>query len=125
MNCRAFPKAADLDASYESSALVSVAPGRDLHFSPDWNCSDACVVFDANSGDYWVVSPLALMVLRELQGHGPQSKPDLEHGLAPNQSYFDLSAVLALSLQSLADNGLVEPGQALELPGAHLVHAAD
>lgn len=125
MNCQAFPKAAELDASYESSALVSLAPGRHLRFSPDWNCSEARVVFDANSGDYWVVSLLASMILRQLQAHGPQSKPDLEQFLAPKQTYLDLHAVLALSLQSLADNGLVAPGQALEPPGAHLVHATD
>lgn len=39
-----------------AEALLSVVPraGRRLRLSPDWD-GDARVVFDASSGDFWVV----------------------------------------------------------------------
>lgn len=50
----------------------SIRPGRDLRYSPRWPCSDSVVVFDAASGDYWVVTPIADAALRQLSA-GAQS----------------------------------------------------
>jgi hypothetical protein len=58
----------------EASAAQSVyrlRPGRDLRFAPEWAGSKAQVVFDAASGDYWVVTRLAASVLRGLAA-GPR-----------------------------------------------------
>jgi hypothetical protein len=38
-----------------------------LRHAPRWACSDAAVVFDAASGDYWIVTPAAEAVLRRLE----------------------------------------------------------
>lgn len=44
-------------------------PGRRLIWAPAWPCSDAQVLFDGASGDYWLLSPLATEILRSLE-HG-------------------------------------------------------
>ena len=54
--------------------LPGLMPGRSLIWAPDWDCSDARVLFDAASGDYWLLSPLASRIvesLRQCQRVGP------------------------------------------------------
>lgn len=42
---------------------LSIARGRDLCWSPQWTCSHERILFDANSGDYWVLSRHAAQVV--------------------------------------------------------------
>lgn len=48
-----------------------VLQGRALVFSPQWSDEDASVLFDSNSGDYWLLTPLA----REIVSHATEAGP--------------------------------------------------
>lgn len=48
---------------------VAIAPGRTLRFAV-WPNEDAGVVFDCNSGDYWVVPEISYRLLAHL-AEGP------------------------------------------------------
>lgn len=88
-----------------------------MRFAPHWDCSDAEVLFDRNSGDYWVISSLAAAVIEQLQSHGCVTLVELERLLRPSQSQADLRSELQPILQSLADSGLVQPAS-LQVPEA-------
>lgn len=45
---------------------VSLARGRSLMLSPVWPDDDASVLFDRNSGDYWVVTASARALVGRL-----------------------------------------------------------
>lgn len=45
-------------------AMLQGFPGRTILCSPDWREDHATVLFDGNSGDYWIVSPLAREIVR-------------------------------------------------------------
>jgi len=47
--------------------LIVIAPGRALRWAPRWPCSPDAVLFDASSGDYWVLSSEGRRVLEWLQ----------------------------------------------------------
>ena len=96
-----------MDLCRASANAVSLQPGRCLLFAPEWSCSEAGVVFDCNSGDYWVVSLLASMALKHLQANGAMTPKQIEQQLEPLQIYSDLRSALELTIQSLVDNGLV------------------
>lgn len=46
-------------ASLQRNAVVGILAGRSITYSPAWRDDGASVLFDRNSGDYWVVSLLA------------------------------------------------------------------
>lgn len=56
---------------------MGVRPGRSLRWSPPWACSDAAVLFDALSGDYWVLSAAGQAVVRALERYGLQTQQQL------------------------------------------------
>lgn len=93
--------------SPEHSLTVRLAGGRSLKLGPNWTCSDATVLFDRHSGDYWVVSLLAVELIKLLQGDVALSIESIELQLQEILPELDLSADLPPTLQSLADNGLV------------------
>ena len=45
---------------------LGLAPGRRLIWAPNWSCSDGRIAFDAASGDYWILSPLATALVQSL-----------------------------------------------------------
>ena len=96
---------------------ASLTKGRCLRFAPHWDCSDAEVLFDRNSGDYWVISSLAGALIKQLQTHGCATLVDLDRRLGPSQPRTDLRSELESTLQSLADSGLVQPAS-LQVPEA-------
>jgi hypothetical protein len=96
--------------------MVALKTGRSLRFAPDWPCSDAAVLFDGNSGDYWVVSALAAKAVRSLQDHGPMARPELEKALGGLRPDNDAGDLFALTVQSLADNGVIQVLDGLALP---------
>ena len=80
---------------------IGIRPGRSLRWSPPWPCSDAAVLFDAHSGDYWVLSTAGQVVVHALERNGPQSQPHLL-SLVPG----DPAEALQL-LDDLARSGIV------------------
>jgi len=54
-------------------AILKGFPGRTILCSPDWREDHATVLFDGNSGDYWIVSPLAREIVRLSTNAGLQS----------------------------------------------------
>ena len=89
--------------------LVALVEGRSLCHSPKWDCSEFGLVFDRNSGDYWIVSELSVQALLTLESHNALAFSELVHVLGPQSSYFDIENALKLTLQSLVDNGIVKP----------------
>lgn len=99
---------ADLPARIDSSLRIEPAPGRRLRFAPDWACSDSAVLFDCNSGDYWVLSPLAGDVMRALELRGAMSLTALLHELQAQGSASTPTADELLPiLSNLGRSGLV------------------
>lgn len=45
---------------------IALFPGRSIAFSPEWREDGVCVLFDRNSGDYWVVSGLARKIVENV-----------------------------------------------------------
>ena len=82
-----------------------ITPGRSLRWSPAWTCSTAAVLFDARSGDYWVLSEEGQRVVRALDLEGPLESDDLlgrVHCSPPD--------ALAL-LEDLAHGGIIKRRQ--------------
>lgn len=50
---------------------LSLTPGRRLRWSPTWDCSEEAVLFDAASGDYWLLAPAAQAFVRRIELTGP------------------------------------------------------
>ena len=62
-----------------ASARISLRPGRELHWSPSsWDGDDQVIVFDACSGDFWVLSTPASQILRQVLDHGPVNRSALQ-----------------------------------------------
>lgn len=59
---------ADRTAAY--TAAWSIRAGRLLRFGPDWPEAEDRLVFDACSGDYWVLDDLGHAVVRQLLDGG-------------------------------------------------------
>lgn len=54
----------------DSSSAWRLRPGRQLRRSPPWD-SDCAIVFDAASGDYWVLATAAEAQLRAIESAQP------------------------------------------------------
>ncbi len=96
--------------SVSVSSSVALVPGRAIKFAPPWDCADAIVTFDANSGDYWLVAVLAYDILRIVQSHdnGIQM-PALAEQLATTHASEVVANALSPTLHSLVDNQLLQP----------------
>ncbi len=46
--------------------MISIAPGRRLRWSPAWPGEEASVLFDAASGDFWVLTPATRSLLERV-----------------------------------------------------------
>lgn len=46
--------------------MIRIAPGRQLRWSPAWPGEDASVLFDAASGDFWVLSAATRSLLERV-----------------------------------------------------------
>ena len=56
---------------------LRAAPGRRLVVGPRWQCSEGRVVFDATSGDFWVLAEDAVRVVESvLSGGGIELEQD-------------------------------------------------
>ncbi|QID17129.1 hypothetical protein G3580_05415 [Nitrogeniibacter mangrovi] len=48
------------------AACVAIHPGRSLALSPEWQEDEPSILFDRNSGDYWVIAPTARQWIEHL-----------------------------------------------------------
>ena len=100
--------------------LIRVNPGRALRWSPPWPCSEATVLFDANSGDYWVLAKDGQQAVRTLEQDGPLEQSDLVPRLPGTP------AVALALLQDLARSGIITPPEpAVPLSPEPAVHTLD
>ncbi|HJV27084.1 MAG TPA: hypothetical protein VJ673_15470 [Aromatoleum sp.] len=65
---------------------IQAYPGRSLALSPAWDGDGAAVVFDRNSGDYWIVSPLAYQVVRRIVATGREGATELVQHLTDGKT---------------------------------------
>jgi hypothetical protein len=56
-----------VDAADLPPEWIGVRPGRSLIWSPAWPCSQARVLFDRHSGDFWILDGGALQLVMALQ----------------------------------------------------------
>ncbi|MBA4175923.1 MAG: hypothetical protein C0505_05095 [Leptothrix sp. (in: Bacteria)] len=93
--------------------LIRIAPGRALRWAPRWDCSDTAVLFDATSGDYWVLDPEARQVVEWLQADASIERHALLQRLAAQES--DGAALLDGLAQAGLLTGVVD-GRGVPLP---------
>lgn len=82
-------------------ALIRIVAGRSLRWSPAWPCSDGRVLFDASSGDYWVLSADGQAAVQALEREGPVDEAALLDHLAGSRT--DARALL----HELARSGII------------------
>lgn len=86
---------------------VSIKPGRSLCSSPKWESEGLLVLFDRNSGDYWIINQAAKLLLDALPEAGPT---DVDQLLAQCHEITEAAeADLAQVLMSLCRAGILEP----------------
>jgi hypothetical protein len=93
--------------------LILITPGRALRWAPRWSCSDDAVLFDASSGDYWVLSAEGRTVIEWLQAEPVIDRSELLERLAPT------TADAATLIDNLGTAGLLMAkvdGVAFRLP---------
>lgn len=66
------------------ASFVIVDKGRSLSFSPAWDEDGVSVLFDGNSGDYWVLSPLTRALVSWVERAGTLPRVEL---LARGRAY--------------------------------------
>lgn len=93
---------------------VALSPARQLKFAPEWPCSDARVVFDALSGDYWVLSQLATDILSYLHLNGILALGQLQQYSVESFSDHFSQETFDATLQSLTKAGLLVDTAALD-----------
>lgn len=64
-------------ALLDGNSALRLRPGRSFAFSPAWRDDGLSVVFDRDSGDYWVVSALARALVETLVRHDGQRVEDI------------------------------------------------
>ena len=62
--------------------LIGITPGRALRWAPRWDDSEDTVLFDAASGDYWLLTADGRTVVEWLQAEPVLSHDDLLARLA-------------------------------------------
>lgn len=65
---------------------LDLRPGRRLRWSPPWDCSDETVLFDAASGDYWLLALPARALVQRIERDGPALLAQLQAALPPEQA---------------------------------------
>lgn len=94
------------EPNVDGTALFACLPGRDLRFAPAWTCSQESILFDASSGDYWVLSTLARRLMQELLGV-PSASIDALTAACTACGTSPTRAALEEALETLAYHRLV------------------
>lgn len=81
--------------------------GRDCRLSPDWSDDGPSLVFDANSGDYWVVPSLALSVVKLVKAAGVCTSDEIFEALTNARDHVSKD-VVGLVLDDLVSHRLLQ-----------------
>lgn len=95
-------------AEPSASARVRIRRGRSYCYSPEWAKREGIeVLFDRNSGDFWLLSAAAMALIRSIADRGPDF---LETGaLAPPDDGGPPAVDATLELmRELADEDILE-----------------
>jgi len=90
------------------SQRLSLAPARQLKFSPAWPCSDARIVFDCVSGDYWVLTQLGAFVLGQVSTSPDFLADQIRQQVTASLRDDTFAVTFEQTLQQLSDAGLVQ-----------------
>lgn len=82
------------------------APGRSWSVS-DWPDEVVAVVFDRNSGDFWLVPEITRRILLRLEASGSMPRAELIAGLAADPGLCTDRSEASRVLDDLLDKGLV------------------
>lgn len=82
---------------------LSVLQGRALVFSPKWGEDGASVLFDSNSGDYWLLSPLAREIVRYASEAGPADAPAISCHIGAQTTALDDADIGETTIRRVID----------------------
>lgn len=101
-------------------SLLAIKRGRALILSPDWGVDEPQVLFDACSGDFWLLEPAAAQLIQRLRSDGPVPRSQALDALVPhNDSPAALIAEL-LRVGILQEDVMQASGDAPAQGGDHL-----
>lgn len=103
----------------------SVISGRELVWAPSWQCSDARVVFDRNSGDYWVVSGLASLLLETVQNFPGAHVLQIKRRIETDVEAIALESDFLETLRTLVECGLLLHSNGVLPPRVAIAEADD
>lgn len=86
----------------------AIRDGRLLRFGPAWPESSDRVIFDACSGDYWVLDALGHVVVRRLLDDGALSTERLNMALTQGSAPATEPGNLVIVLERLSEAGLIQ-----------------
>ena len=94
-----------------TGSILCILPGRSIAFSPEWRDDGLSVLFDRNSGDYWIVSALARRLVELLVQADRRSAEELEHLAAqlPSADADESLPAVAAVLDELVQLGILGP----------------
>lgn len=82
---------------------LRILQGRAFAFSPEWSDEGASVLFDRNSGDYWVLSSLAREITRHAASAGPLDAPALIRHIDSRTDVPDLANADETTIRRVID----------------------
>lgn len=91
------------------SCLLDVRTGRLVLFGPDWPESEACLAFDAASGDVWILTSLARRMVTTLVNDGPLNERELRARVAVGGFGEVTDAVWCTTLSEVIVSRLLQP----------------
>lgn len=101
----------DGDLDTDQAAKIFQRPeGRHWCFSA-WTERDGAVVFDRNSGDFWIVAPIASAVLHSLESQSPQTLTSLVDGVRSSLAPPRSQTLVEIVIDELVEKGLVVAGE--------------
>ena len=65
--------------------LIGITPGRALRWGPRWLPAEQSLLFDASSGDYWVLGEVTRQLLEGLQQDGPMRLSEVTARVGGNE----------------------------------------
>ena len=89
--------------------MFDVRAGRLISFGPDWPESEACLAFDAASGDFWVLTSLARRMVATLSNDGPLNERELRDRVAVGGTGEFADAVWCATLSEVIESRLLQP----------------
>lgn len=90
-------------AAVVTTVSIALLPGRSIAFSPEWRDDGLSVLFDRNSGDYWVVSALARKIVENVALDGDRKGEELARLALCALSREEKAGVMPTMVQRIID----------------------